>query len=567
MGDFGYLGRYELLGELGRGAMARVWRGWDPDRQREVAIKEPLFDVRLSDAMQSELGRRFASEARVAMQLSHPGIVGVYETGVWDGRPAIVMELIDGETLARRLSRGRMAAREALTILAQLLDAVGYAHRCGVIHRDIKPENVFLTRDGVVKLADFGIARVEGSVTTVGTISGTVLGTPGYLSPEQALGKTVDARSDLFSVGVVAYEMLAGFNPFMPTGNADATTLIYRIVHEPAPELPEYALEGVPVDLRPAIMRALSKDPAERPQTAAEFKATLFAEQLPPASPWDAEGTVRRTLDYASVAPTIDETLVRTERVRQASANEGTYRPEKTQGMAADENARRSWLPYALTIGVMAALFVVFLSSATNGIGGGSGGSTATQGTTSGGSSSTQTQVSSQVEHQVTESQGQALAYPAAGEAAPAFTRIDASSTLEGSGSSSFVAANAVDGDVSTAWGEGVDGSGVSTVGFGSGESIWLTADTAQEVHGVRIMGGYACDENTYGKYNRCRTVYVALSDGTLFEVELTDAYRQYQTIDFNGAYRTTFLYVSLGATVYEGSEFDSTMISEIQVY
>ena len=568
MGGYGHLGRYELLGELGRGAMARVWRGWDPDWQREVAIKEPLFDVRLSDTMQSELGRRFASEARVAMQLSHPGIVVVYETGVWDGRPAIVMELVDGETLAQRLSRGRMPAREALGVLAQLLDAVGYAHWCGVIHRDIKPENIFLTRDGTVKLADFGIARVEGSVNTVGTIAGTILGTPGYMSPEQAQGKTVDARSDLFSVGVIAYEMLAGFNPFIREGGVDATTIIYRTVHEPAPDLPEYALGDLPVDLRPAIMRALSKHPAERPQTAEEFKATLHVDQLTLVSSGYAGGTSYRTLDYAGTVPTLDETLARTEVVRTEGPAEGAYRHEGSWHNGSEGGVRHGWLPYALTLGAMALLFALFLLSASDGIGGGSGGATTPPHTGGNGSvTPSQGQISSQVEAQVTQSQGESLAAVDTDEKAPVFTEVDASSTLASDSLGNYGAANAIDGDVSTAWGEGVNGSGTSTTGFDSGESIWMTSETAQEVHGVRIMGGYARDENTYGKYNRCRTVYIALSDGTLFEAELADAYRKYQTIDFNGTYQTTFLYVSLGAMVFEGNEFDSTMISEILVY
>ena len=568
MGGYGHLGRYELLGELGRGAMARVWRGWDPDWQREVAIKEPLFDMRLSDTMQSELGRRFASEARVAMQLSHPGIVAVYETGVWDGRPAIVMELVDGETLAQRLLRGRMAAGEALDVLAQLLDAVGYAHRCGVVHRDIKPENIFLTRDGTVKLADFGIARVEGSVSTVGTIAGTVLGTPGYMSPEQALGKTVDARSDLFSVGVIAYEMLAGFNPFIREDGADATTLIYRIVHEPAPDLPEYVTVGLPVDLRPAIMQALSKDPAERPQTAEEFKATLLVDQLQLTPSGYVGGTSYRTLDYAPAVPTVDETLARTEVARTEAPVEDAYRHEGSWKNDSEGGMRHGWLPYALTLGAMVLLFAAFLLSASNGIGGGSGGATTSPyiGENKNATPS-QVQASSQVETQETQSQGEGPAAVETEDKAPVFTEVGASSTLASNELGNYGAANAIDGDISTAWGEGDNGSGTSTTGFDSGESIWMTSETAQEVHGVRIMGGYARDEDTYGKYNRCRMVYIALSDGTLFEAELADAYRQYQTIDFNGAYQTTFLYVSLGATVYEGSEFDSTMISEIQVY
>ena len=595
MGGYGHLGRFELLEELGRGSMARVWRAWDPMRQRQVAVKEPLFDVRLTQTMQSELGRRFASEARVATQLSHPGIVRVFETGVWDGRPAIVMELVEGETLARRLQRGRMAPSEALDALGQLLDAVSYAHECSVVHRDIKPDNIFVTHDGGVKLADFGIARIEGAVNTVGTISGTVLGTPGYLSPEQALGKTADARSDLFSVGVVAYEMLAGFNPFMPTGGTDATTLIYRIVHEPAPQIPEYALEGIPAGVGPAIMRALSKDPSERPQTAAEFKASLLAGQRVRTAVREHAGRSYGTELPAYVPPTSVSTVAETVLSKTERRNAVAYPPE-TSPVA---KTSRTWLPYALVLGIAAVVFAVFLCSATAGVGGGSSG--VRDATQQSGAAASQTETSAPVastdatqvrkdaasaldgaddettsSQEVTSAQAEALPFSSgdevpvplsAGGSTLGFTRVGASSVLADDGSQDFGAACAVDGDVSTAWGEGAVGSGTSTVGFGSGESIWLAADDAQEVHGVRIMGGYACDEDTYGRYNRCQAVYVALSDGTLFEAELSDAYGQYQAIDFGGAYQTKFVYVSLGATVYKGSEQDSTMISEIQVY
>lgn len=273
MGSNGKLGPYELLDELGHGAMARVWRAWDPNLEREVAIKEPLFDQDLSSGLTEEMGRRFVSEGRIAARLAHPGIVTIYAADVWEGRPGIVMELIRGETLAQHLRRERMAPSDSFAILDQLLDAVGYAHAQGVVHRDIKPDNIFLTNDGRVKLADFGIARMDGSMAT---IAGSVLGTPGYMSPEQATGGDVDQRSDIFSVGVVAYELFAGRNPFGAGEGTDATTLIYRIVHEEPLEMPKDVSAGLPVDVRPAIMAALAKRPADRPQSAEEFRSMLY---------------------------------------------------------------------------------------------------------------------------------------------------------------------------------------------------------------------------------------------------------------------------------------------------
>ena len=257
-GGGGQFGPYELRGELGRGAMARVWRAYDPNLGREVAIKEPLFDSNLSDQVREEMGRRFVKEARTAAQLNHPNIVTIYAADVYDGRPAIVMELVEGSTLGAILSNGPLEPPVALSVLDQLLDAVGHAHSKGVIHRDIKPDNIFVDPQGHVKLSDFGIAHADDGATRV-TMAGTVLGTPGYMSPEQAQGAEVDERSDLFSVGVVAYEMLTGRNPFGAGDGSDAVTLLYRIVHEPVKELPETASAGLPADLRPAIMAALSK--------------------------------------------------------------------------------------------------------------------------------------------------------------------------------------------------------------------------------------------------------------------------------------------------------------------
>lgn len=269
-----HLGPYELRGELGRGAMARVWRGYDPNLDREVAIKEPLFDSGMSEQVLEEMGRRFVREGKVAARLNHPGIVSIYAADVYDGRPAIVMELVDGLTLADLLESGPLSPDAALDALDQLLDAVGYAHEQGIVHRDIKPENIFVDAQGRLKLSDFGIAHIDDPTATRATVVGTVLGTPGYMSPEQVTGGQIDYRSDLFSVGVVAYEMLAGRNPFGADGSANPTTILYRIVHEPVAELPASAA-GLASDLRPAVMAALSKNPDERPQSAIEFKAML----------------------------------------------------------------------------------------------------------------------------------------------------------------------------------------------------------------------------------------------------------------------------------------------------
>ena len=276
-----HIGPYEIRGKLGEGAMAVVWRGYDPNLEREVAIKEPKFSAADSAERREDLGARFVREGKAAAKLVHGNIVTIYAADIYDGRPAIVMELVEGSTLFDLLDAGALAPDIALSIADQLLDAVTCAHNRGIIHRDIKPDNIFLNRDGVVKLADFGIAHVDDGHATHATMDGTVLGAPGYMSPEQAIGAPVDARSDLFSIGVVVYEMLTGNNPFMLGDSNNATTILYRTVHEPVPELPESASYGLPADLRPAVLAALEKDPNNRPQSAEAFKAALHGAPLP----------------------------------------------------------------------------------------------------------------------------------------------------------------------------------------------------------------------------------------------------------------------------------------------
>lgn len=327
------LGPYELRGELGRGAMAIVWRAWDTRLDRAVAIKEPLFDSSYSDQVREEMTRRFVNEAKTAARLHHPGIVAIYDADVYDGRPAIVMELVEGSTLSDLLAAGSLDAPSAIDAIDQLLDAVGFAHQHGVVHRDIKPDNIFVDRMGHVKLADFGIAHAGD---TGGTVAGAVLGTPGYMSPEQAKGQNVDERSDLFSVGVVAYEALAKQHPFGAGDGSDSTTLLYRIVHEEPPAVPDSALAGLPADVRPAIAAALAKDPAARPQNAQTFKAMLHGGAVPPT---------------------------------QVGGNS-----KLAQAASSNSGKRPSWLPYAIAAAACAVVLVIVLAFAMGGSGGGGGG-------------------------------------------------------------------------------------------------------------------------------------------------------------------------------------------------
>jgi len=273
-----YLGPYELRGELGRGAMAVVWRAWDTKLEREVAIKEPMVPPGTDQVTAADLAARFVREGKAAAALNHPGIVTIYAADVYDGRPAIVMELIEGETLSGLLDRGPLATSSTLAVLDQLLDAAGYAHSRGVVHRDIKPDNIFITTEGRVKLADFGIAHMGTSSAL--TQAGTVMGTPGYMSPEQVTGQAVDSRADIFAIGVIGYEMLTGSNPFGATEGVASTTVMYRIVHEPMPLLPAQVSAGLPANLSALLAAATAKDPAARIADAASFRAALHGGPL-----------------------------------------------------------------------------------------------------------------------------------------------------------------------------------------------------------------------------------------------------------------------------------------------
>ncbi len=263
--------RYEVGELLGQGGMAEVFRGRDLRIGRDVALKLLRADLARDPAFQS----RFRREAQAAASLSHPSIVAVYDTG--DDRfgnarvPYIVMEYVDGRTLRDVLGdEGRLAPARAMQITAEVLRALAYSHRHGIIHRDIKPGNVMLTPNGGVKVMDFGIARAITSSATM-TQTAAVIGTAHYLSPEQARGDHVDARSDIYSTGCLLYELLTGAPPF--TGETPVA-VAYQHVREQAPR-PSEVEPGLPAELDPVVLKALAKNPANRYQSADEMRADL----------------------------------------------------------------------------------------------------------------------------------------------------------------------------------------------------------------------------------------------------------------------------------------------------
>jgi serine/threonine protein kinase len=266
------LGRYEIVAELGRGAMGAVFRARDPKIDRTVAIK--TIAVPASSRHDAEHYRqRFFREAQAAGRLSHPGIVTIYDVGEDEAAhtPFIVMECVEGDSLDRVVAAapaGKLSREIALRLLRQIAEALDYAHRQGIVHRDIKPANIMVTAEGQPKIADFGIAKLAMADTT---LPGHVVGTPAYMSPEQLNGKAVDGRSDLFSLGVIAYWLLTGVKPF---DGATLTEICVQVVtKDPTP--PSEIAPGLTIDVDYVLSRVLSKDPAMRYQSGNELAADL----------------------------------------------------------------------------------------------------------------------------------------------------------------------------------------------------------------------------------------------------------------------------------------------------
>src|SRR5438105_2270597 len=260
------LGVYEVIAPLGAGGMGEVWRARDTRLSREVAIKVLPADF----ASDPSRLKRFEKEARSASALNHPNIVTIYEIGSSDSISYIAMERVEGKTLRELLFGGALPVKKLLPIAAQIADGLAKAHEAGIVHRDLKPENVMVTKDGLVKILDFGLAKLtqigsgseEGShlPTETGTSAGVVLGTAGYMSPEQAAGQPVDFRSDQFSFGSILYEMATGKRAFQKGTSVDTLSAILHEDPEPVSEINPQA----PAPLRWIVVRCLAKDPDGR---------------------------------------------------------------------------------------------------------------------------------------------------------------------------------------------------------------------------------------------------------------------------------------------------------------
>lgn len=260
------LGHYRIIREIARSNDV-VYEAVDTRINRRVAIKELLMPSGATDAVRQDRIARFQREARAAGSLTHPNIVTIFETEEENERYFIVMEYLEGDNLRQKMDReGALPPEEAVRIATQVLDGLAHAHSKGVIHRDIKPENVHILPTGLVKITDFGIARLKHEPNL--TMDGQIFGTPSYMSPEQVQGGAIDERTDLFSVGVILFEMLAGYKPFQ---GDSVITITYNIVHtEP------HSPPSIPAPLEWVIRKALRKNPSERFSSAEEMKQAIL---------------------------------------------------------------------------------------------------------------------------------------------------------------------------------------------------------------------------------------------------------------------------------------------------
>jgi serine/threonine protein kinase len=282
------LGKYPILGQLGKGAMGVVYKSFDPVIRRSVALKTIRKELLSDEDEAAAFAARFRNEAQAAGRLQHPGIVAVYEYGEDEQFAYIAMEYVEGSSLRQYFERKvRFEERDVVSVMAQLLEALQYAHDQGVWHRDIKPANIIIMNNGRIKVADFGIARVESSTLTQ---VGVVMGTPGFISPEQYLGKDVDHRVDLFAAGVVLYELLTGETPF----GGSKEGVMYKVCHEAA--VPPSVAAGNPALARfdSIVLRALAKRPDDRYPCAGKFREDLLEAYDQPVSPTVSEETLIR---------------------------------------------------------------------------------------------------------------------------------------------------------------------------------------------------------------------------------------------------------------------------------
>ena len=352
------LGKYELLRELGRGAMGVVYEAFDPTIERTVALKTIRRD-QLEGAEAVDVIARFQREARAAGRLNHPNIVSIYDFGDDKSTTFIAMEFVHGRELKSYFEKNeRFPMAQIVRVMGQLLDALEYSHNYGVVHRDIKPANVIIQPNGQVKVADFGIARIESSQYTQ---AGTVLGTPAYMSPEQFMGQTVDRRSDIFSAGVVLYQFLTGERPF----SGAATTIMHKVLSVDPPP-PSMLNVQVPRPFDAVIAKAMAKRPEDRFQTAREFSDAIRAAAEGSTAPGPAavaaagaDKTVVNAPTDASAKTAAD--LTGTPKIPQQTGTPGAAHVADASSAAAATSPRKS--PALAVAAVLAGATAIGIAS------------------------------------------------------------------------------------------------------------------------------------------------------------------------------------------------------------
>lgn len=264
-----HVGKYHILGILGKGGMGIVYKGLDPDIEREVAIKTIRFDTCPDGPVKEEMLARVTREAKAAGRLNHPNIITIHDVFREKDLTYIVMHYVEGQTLQAMIESGRVfSPQDVIGILKPVAEALDYAHKNGIVHRDLKPANVLIETSGKPFLADFGVARMAASTMTG---PGTTIGTLSYMSPEQVMGKSADARADIFALGVMLFELLTGEKPF---AGDNLSTIVYRIVHEEPRPITEFHRD-LPAGYETVIKRALAKDPEARYQTCGDLVRDL----------------------------------------------------------------------------------------------------------------------------------------------------------------------------------------------------------------------------------------------------------------------------------------------------
>jgi len=319
------IGKYEIQSILGKGAMGIVYKALDPDIDRQVAIKTIRFDLASEETDNEEIMQRFIREAQAAGKLTHPNIITIFDVGREKDLTYIVMQYIEGPSLQRLIAHGeKFTVPEVTKLMEQVCSGLDFAHQHGIVHRDIKPGNILLDKNRRPYICDFGVARVDTSTLTQ---SGTAVGTPSYMSPEQVMGKKVDKRSDIFSVGCILYEFLTGRRPFEAES---ITTVIYKIINEEPPSINEVK-KGLPAGFAKVIGKALAKDPNDRYQNCNQLADDL------------------RNLDKLT-----DKTIAVTV-TREAPVPEEEEKEEEV----ADEEKKKSRLGLILGITIPAFLIIV----------------------------------------------------------------------------------------------------------------------------------------------------------------------------------------------------------------